>query len=244
METSSTEDFADNKITDEFKKIIIPKVWDDMQNKNYQEALNTLDEFYKSHANQDNKHILVSTCTPWKALIFEKQERYPEALLLYEKIHNSKEKSDIFYINSQTNMARVLSKMGDCEKAIEVIQEILRQEIEDSTDLLNVLELYVDVLEKSNQLFPKEYKVFVENVAEQIGISLSNADLNNSNNLTQEIKELSCKHREANRRYSILVIGLNQIEDNAQKKSVLEGYISEETVGLYRNMAVEELNNL
>lgn len=244
MENSKREqNFDDNRLVENFQRDIIPDIYSNLRSKNYNNALEVLEDFYQQNTSQVHNSSLMDKCNSWKAHIFEKQERYQEALLLHREICQSRETNDIFYINSQIDMARVLYKMGECAKAIEIIREILRQEIEDSADLLSVLNLYVDILESSNQLFPPEYKVFVENLAEQLGIELSNVDLNNSNNLTQEVKELSQKDRDANKRYSILVIGLNQIEDKNRKKSVLESYISEETVSLYRNMAVEALNN-
>ena len=252
MKTSSTEDFADNKIIEDFEKIIILKVWDDMQNKNYQEALNTLDEFYKSHANQDNKDMLLSTCNPWKASIFEEQGLYSQALALYQEIFQTNALEDWMSRITQINIARVLLEMERDEEVIEEIEKILAKNPESPFDLLLALEIYIPALQNLQKDLPSQVKSLVEFVSENIGIEIAKESLVSLDDFSQAVEKLSHHNHEANRRYRELIIELHKaknsdLDDSSYfefEKSLLQEYISEETVGYYRNLATERLDEV
>ena len=48
--------------------------------------------------------------------------------------------------------------------------------------------------------------------------------------------------RSAVKRYSRLLVELDEIEDDSQAEVLLRNYISEESVGYYRNLAMKELD--
>ncbi|MBD2775703.1 hypothetical protein [Iningainema tapete] len=84
----------------------------------------------------------------------------------------------------------------------------------------------------------------VNNVANELGIELQDNDLLDSINFSQSVKELSQKNREANRRYSQMLIELDEIEDDSQAECLLRNYIAEENVAYYRSLAMKELDQL
>lgn len=113
-----------------------------------------------------------------------------------------------------------------------------------TNDNLIALNLYVDILEECHKPLSIQHQFLVKNLANELGIELRENDLVEPSNLSQSVKELSQKNQDANRRYSRVLIELDEIEDDSQAEGLLRKYISEETVGYYRNLAIKELDEL
>lgn len=101
----------------------------------------------------------------------------------------------------------------------------------------------MDILEESHEKLPIQYQYLVQSLANDLGIEGFSNGLLESSSLNQSIREVSQKNQEANRRYSQMLIQLDEIEDDDQAEGLLRKYISEESVGYYRNLAIQELDD-
>jgi Ni,Fe-hydrogenase I large subunit len=135
--------------------------------------------------------------------------------------------------------------MTKYQKAIIEVEPTLKQTIyTDAFDILQLLTLYVEVLDTCNRKFPTQHAHLVEEMANNLSIDLSSLDLEESEQLSQIIKDISQANSLANKRYSELISQLNQIKNKNKKIFLLQKYILEESFKFYRNLAIKNLENL
>lgn len=239
------QDKANHDLNQDFEQVVVPVIYRHLQAEHYHEALEIINNFYIASADQDENNRLKHKCDSWKALIFEKQGRYQSALSLYKSLAQSMGSSHTLFTYLQVDVARVLHKLGDTKQAIFEIEKALEEPTCSSlSDKLTALSLYVNILQECPGEFSIHYKYLVDNLANELGIELRDNDLVEPSTLSQSIKELSQKNQEANRRYSRMLIELDEIEDDSQASGLLRKYISEESVGYYRKRAIKELDEL
>jgi tetratricopeptide (TPR) repeat protein len=226
--------------------ILIPRVYEYIRDDNYNKALESIDEFYQENLTQDGDEQIKNRCESWKAHIFEKQEKYYEALSIYRSSSELIDHSDQSFVYRKLDIARVLYRMGNLQEAASEAEEFFEAQAHSSDHgILSLLELYTDILEETSREFPTKYNSLVENLAGEIGIEISlNHTIEDSNNINLVVKEMAQKNRDANKRYSHLQVNLDKVETEQEAELLLRRYISEESVGFYRNSAIEELDQL
>ncbi|MEC4816997.1 MAG: hypothetical protein SAK29_27570 [Scytonema sp. PMC 1069.18] len=226
----------------DFEQVVIPDIYRHLQAENYQEALEIINNFYQTKANRDENNLLKHKCDSWTALIFEKQGRDREALSLYKSLAHVMGQNHTLFTYYQVDVARVLHKLGNNKEARIEIEKVLENSIDSSiSDKLTALNLYIDILEDCHEKLEHKYQPLVKKLATELGM-LREKDWSKATNLSQSVKELSYKNQEANKRYSRLLIELDQVEDDSQAEVLLRKYISQESVGYYRNLAMKELD--
>lgn len=237
------ENFESQNLNQDFEEVV-PGLYQYLQTEQYQEALEILDNFSRTKADKDGSHGVKHKCDSWKALIFEKQGRYQEALSLYQALAQGMGAKPTFLTYLQVDIARVLHKLGNHQEAITEIEKALEEPVDSSiSDRLTALNLYVNILEEFHEKLPIQYQYLVQSLADDLGIEGFSNGLLEPSSLNQSIREVSQKNQEANRRYSRMLIELDKIEEDDQVEGLLRKYISQETVGYYRNLAIQELDD-
>lgn len=238
------QDFASHDLNQDFEQVVVPAIYRHLQTEDYHQALEIVNNFSRASADRDENNWLKHKCDSWKALIFEKQERYQEALSLYKSLAQFMGPSHTLFTYIQVDVARVLHKIGNNKSAILEIEKALESQYSSISDKLTALNLYVDILEYWHESLPIQQQILLKRLANELGIDWRENDLLEPSNLNQAVKELSQRNQEANRRYSRMLIALDEIEDDSQASGLLRKYISSESVGYYRNLAIKELDEL
>lgn len=225
-----------------FNRELIPLVYRQIESSCFDEAFETIEDFYNLHLEKDELGWLKNNCISWQALILEKQEKYIEALSLYKSAYRSLQPNDNLYAYKKLNIARVLLQLGNNRGAIAEIEPILQQSIYDSpSELLKLLECYFNCLKSRDCLLAK-YEESLAYLGREFDLNLSNLSRLNLSDIREAIQRMVQKNREANQRYSLLVIQLGQVEATSEKIDLLEKYISSERINCYRNLAIAELD--
>ncbi len=239
-----SQGLASPDLNRDFEQVVIPDIYRHLQAKNYQSALEIITNFYQTKADRDENNLLKHKCDSWTALIFENLGRDREALSLYKSLAQVMGQNHTLFAYFQVDVARVLHKLGNNKEARIEIEKALEESIDSSiSDKLTALNLYISILEECHETLAHQYQPLVKKLATELGVLRENECLESSN-LSQLVKELSHKNQEANKRYSRLVIEIDRVEDDSQAEFLLRKYISEESVGYYRNLAMKELNEL
>lgn len=116
--------FASHDLNQDFEQIVVPAIYRLLQTEDYHDALEILNNFYSATADQDENNWLKHKCDSWKALIFEKQGRYQEALSLYKSLAQVMGFSHTLFTYLQVDVARVLYKLGNTKSTIFEIKKI------------------------------------------------------------------------------------------------------------------------
>ncbi|MDF5727139.1 MAG: hypothetical protein PUP92_03665 [Rhizonema sp. PD38] len=239
-----SQDFASPDLNRDFEQVVIPDIYRHLQAENYQSAVEIINDFYNTKVDRYENNLLKQKCDSWKALIFEKQGRDQEALSLYKFLAQLMGSNHTLFTYFQVDVARVLHKLGNNKEARIEIEKALEESIDSSiSDLLTALNLYISILEECHETLAHQYQPLVNKLATQLGILREN-DWLESGNLSQSVKECLVKNQEANKRYSRMLIELDEIEDASLAEVLLRKYISHESVGYYRNLAMQELDEL
>lgn len=217
-----------------------------LRSSDFDQALETIDSFYAANVYRDTNDQISNQCNLLKAQVFEEQGRQQEALSLYHLLSQNTEPSDQLFVYRKLDLVRVLRKVGSVEEAILEIEKTLEQQTNNAIlGLLNLLAFYVDILESRDEVIPVKYQPLLRDLVDRIGVEDLSDDISeDSRFMNIVVNELSQKNRDANKRYSHLLFELDEVEDDSQADSLLRSYISQEKVGYYRNLAVEELNEL
>ena len=195
-----------------------------MKASRFDEAIATIDDFYRLHGNKDCQGRLKRKSDPWKALILEKQGKYAEALLLYKSAYRSLQQNDDLYVHKQLSIIKLLHKLEKDREAIAEIETILKLELDISVfELLALSDCYVDCLSSSNEVFPKKYLKHVDRIAKEFAPEFDSNYLEVNINLA--IKQMVQRNRTANRAYSLLLIQLDEVERDEQIY-LLRNYLS------------------
>lgn len=247
MKSSENDTNFDNnsEVSDLFKRELIPLVYRHIQASYFDEALRAIEDFYNLNLEKDEQGWLENKCNFWKALILEKQEKYSEALPLYRAAHRSIQQNDNLFVYKKLDIARVLHKLGNNDEAIREIEHILEQSVYDSPlELLKLLKCYTDCLESSGRNFPVEYKELITRLGNEFSANLSNSSQLKLQDIKEAIEQIAQENTEANRRYSLFMIQLDRVEARSEKIHLLRDYISEERINCYRNLAIEQLDEI
>ena len=244
MNNHINQDFASSDRNQDFEQVLVPAIYRYLQTEDYQKAIENLNDFCLK-SDRDENSSLKHKCDSWRALIFEKQGKYWEALSLYKSLAQIIGKEHTLFAYLQVDVARVLHKLGDTKSAMLEIEKTFESPMDALTsDKLTALNLYVDLLKEDRNTLPAKYQSLVKHLVENLGIELRENDWLAPSHLNHSVKELFQKNREANRRYSQMLIELDKMDDDDQAKGILREYISEERVGYYRNLAIKELDEL
>lgn len=239
-----SQDLVSPDLNRDFEQVVIPDIYRHLQAENYQSAVEIINNFYKTKVDRDENNLLKQKCDSWKALIFEKQGRDQEALLLYKSLAQVMGSSHTLFTYCKVDVARVLLKLGNNKEARIEIEKALEESIGSSiSDRLTALNLYISILEECHETLDTQYQPLVRKLANELGILREN-DWLESGNFSQLVKECVLKNQEANKRYSRMLIELDEIEDASLAEGLLRKYISQESVGYYRNFAMQELDEL
>ena len=243
MNNHINQDFASSDLNQDFEQVLVPAIYQHLQTEDYQKAIEILNDFYLKF-DRDESSSLKHKCESWKALIFEKQGKYWEALSLYKSLAQIMGKEHTLFAYLQVDVARVLHKLGNTKAAILEIEKAFQSPRDCSiSDRLTALNLYVDLLEECHDI-PAKHQSLVKHLVNELGVELRGSDWLAPSHLNHSVKELFQKNQEANRRYSKMLIELDKMDDDDQAKGLLREYISEESVGYYHNLAIKELDEL
>lgn len=216
-----------------------------IREKNFDEAIETINKFYRSYKHQDSKSNLEDTCNAWLALVYEKKGNYSKALEICELLACKTKPDYTFFINRRVNVVRNLYYLKEYRKAVKYVEETIDRQINgNSFEILCLLKHYTDVLDASQSRFPTKYRSLIETIIQTLSPDLGELELSNSDRLAKAVRKISELNRNANLRYSNLVIKLSEIGDKQLIVTSLEKYISEENFEFYRNLAVENLREL
>ena len=227
---------------DLFERKVIPVVCEQMQALRFEEAIAIIDDFYRLHGNRDCQGRFKCKSDSWKALILEQQEKYSEALLLYESAYQSLQQNDDLYVHKRLSIIRLLHKLEKDREAIAEIETILKLELDISVfELLALFDCYVDCLLGSNRVFPEQYLKFVVRIAQEFAPEFDLNYLETRVNLA--IKQMVQRNRTANRAYSLLLIRLDEVRQEEQIY-LLRKYLSTAKIDYYRQMAIALLKQI
>lgn len=224
---------------------LLPEVCHLLSQENYDESLNLINSFYFNNAQRDQSNQLKFECDKWIASIFEEAERYEESLQILKRIYKDVKPDDVMFISYQTDIVRILTKMHRFEDAISESQIALDKQIDgDVLDLFTLLFYYAHSLQLCSKKFPDKYFSFTVKVLNDLSSRLLDLDLVDSESLCKAILETYDQHCIANKRYSRLLISLDEAESKSHKISLLNSYIGTEDFDFYKNLALEELHDL
>jgi tetratricopeptide (TPR) repeat protein len=248
----NNQDFIMNSGEDRFCELIAQEldspVYQLIRSSKYDEALGLVNKFYSNNIDNDQNNIIKKSCVAWKAHIFEEQSRYEQALQSYWEVCQLTEPSDPMYFNHRTNLIRVLGLSNNSQsirEAENLLDEMNRDGVDDMFDVLNLLEIYVKNLHAFGATFSSKYNSSVRDVADQLAVDISEFDLTQPENSSNAVIEIACKNREANIRYSQVVINLENVRSQSdQSINLLRDYIEHENFVFYRDLAIESLNFL
>ena len=227
---------------DLFEQTVIPVVCKQMQASRFEEAISTIDDFYRLHRNKDCQGRFKRKSDSWKALILEQQGKYAEALLLYESAYQSLQQNDDLYVHKRLSIIRLLHKLEKDREAITEIETILKLELDISVfELLALFDCYVDCLLSSDRVFPEKYLKFVTRIAKEFAPEFDSNYLKTQVNLA--IKQMLQRNRTANRAYSLLLIRLDEVQ-RGEQMYLLRNYLSTAKIDYYRQMAIALLNQI
>lgn len=231
-------------LTQEFERVIVPAIYRCLQSENYHEALETLNDFYRVNVDKYDNILLTYKCDSWKALILEKQGKYQEALLFYQALAEAMGRQHPMFTYLQLDAVRLLDKLGNYKQAIIELEKILIPTIDNSiSEKLTALNLYVEICQNCQEEVGSKYHNLVAHLVNELGIDCQEKDLLKPSNIRSEIKDLYLKNQEANQRYSRMLIELDTIEEDSQAEVFIKGYIAQESVGYYRNLALKQLED-
>ena len=227
---------------DLFKQTIIPIVCKQMQASRFDEAVATIDDFYRLNVNYDYQGRLKRKSDSWKALILVQQGKYAEALLLYKSAYRSLQQNDDLYVHKRLSIIKLLHKLEKDREAIAQVETILELKSDISVfELLALLNCYVDCLSSSDRVFSKKYLKHVDRIAKEFATEFDSNYLEVNINLA--IKQMVQRNRTANRAYSLLLIQLDEVERDEQIY-LLRNYLSTAKIDFYRQMAIALLNQM
>lgn len=224
---------------------LVPVLTKLMDESHYNEAIEAINIFLNQNLKKEvQKNYLKDQLDMWKGLIFEEQKEYNKALCFYRSAYKSIQPcNELFFLNKKLGISRVLHKLGNNEEACKEIEQILDWQIYNSSiQLLASLEQYINILDNSTQDFPVKYKQLIVSLVKEFDVTLSDYNLSEFLGISQIIKEMSQKNREANRRYSLLFAQLRQENDRNQQVQLFQNYVTKEKVAYYRNLVAEQLN--
>jgi tetratricopeptide (TPR) repeat protein len=209
----------------------------------YDTALDVIDRFYSSRNRNQDDHIIRDKCDALKALIYERQEKFDEALSLYISLAEGLNTNDSLFIYRNADVSKILYKLCRTEEAISLIEKILSSQTNGTIlSKLELLDLYLRILEEQNATISKKYQLLILNLATDIGIDdLTSFNQHESDYLNLVVKELTEKYHASNREYSRFLLEIEEVEDDKQYDDLLKKYISQEKVGYFRNLAIQEL---
>ena len=240
---NNTNSVNNSEILSSFERELIPRVYQCTQTSNFDEALKLIDDFYSLNLEKDEQGWLEKKSNYWKAHIFEKQERYSEALPLYQSAHQSIQLDDDLFGYKKLDIARVLYKLGNYDEAIEQIECVFEQSSCTSPqELLKLLDCYTNCLESSERSFPVEHEKLLNRLENEFNTHLPGNSQLKLEDLKKALEQMIQKNKAANKRYSLLMIEFSQAETSNERINLLRNYISEEKINCYRNLAIEELN--
>ena len=243
MKTDAAIPNIDMNTRDLFERSVIPFVCKQMQASRFDEAIATIDNFYRLNGNKDCQGRLKYKSDAWKALILEEQGKYAEALVLYKSTYQSLQQNDDLYVHKRLSIIKLLHKLEKDREAIAEIDTILKLELDISVfELLALFNCYVDCLESSNKIFPQKYLKLVARIAKEFAPKF---DLNylETHNINLAIKQMVQRNRGANRAYSLLLIQLDEVEREEQIY-LLRNYLSTAKIDFYRQMAIAQLKQI
>lgn len=224
---------------------VLPAVCQLIEQDNYNESLNLINDFYSKNAERDYGDLLKYECDKWIALIFEKAGHYEQAFQTLKRLYRQLKPRDEMFISYQTNVVRVLLKMYRSEDAILESEITLDNQVDgDIIDLLTLLFYYIQALGNLSKQLPDKYFDSVKIIINKLSPKLSELDLINSENLCKIVSQIYEQHTAANKRYSKLVVALNATNNILYRISLLKSYIENETFDFYKHIALEELHDL
>jgi tetratricopeptide (TPR) repeat protein len=238
------ENHESSDLNREYESVLVPTIYQLITKGHYEEALDAINSFYIEKECQDKNRQLKEKCDSWIAQVYEEQSRYDQALTIYDYLSQSVESNHLLFMTRQVDVARVLYKMQRHEEACSKIEFTLdKQDDGEPLNMLQLLVQYIDILEASEKKFPLKYRALIERLANRLFIRIDEFDLNQSNSICELIRLIHQENRNANRRYTRLVIKLEQVDDD-HAVSMLEEYISNEKFEFYRNLAIEDLRDI
>jgi tetratricopeptide (TPR) repeat protein len=229
---------------EQFDKIIV-SLSSHINAEEFDEALQILDNFYREHIqNSDDPRGLKNRCNSWKALILDKQGKYPDALEAYLSLDYEPEENE--YSLTQSQVAKLYLKLGQSAKSLSVLDRLIASEITYIVDEgLPILALYGEVIESSKEIpISTKYLELLKNIVATLDMNDFIPDISSREKTIETIQALDQKHREANKRYQWLSLSLYSTEDKAEQAALLNEYINSESTGAYREKAREKLKSL
>jgi hypothetical protein len=196
---------------------------------------------------KDQYNVVKKTCVAWKAHILEEQCNYELSLQAYWEICDLTESNDPMYFTNRIDFTRVLglaNRNGESIREAEnLLNEMTQDGVDDMFDFLRLLEIYVKNLNICGTLFSSKYSTNVRDVADYLEVDISRFNLNQQEYLPDAVMDIVNKNREANNRYSHLVVNPENVRGHIDESiALLNSYIEHENFVFYRNLAIGSLD--
>jgi hypothetical protein len=239
----------EQNLTDANQKELVRLVSERFFAKEFKDALSIIESYLRqSMQESSNDKRLEKVCYDWKALILSETGEHIAAAATYREICSLNELSLFDYIECKCGLARSLYQTGSFLEASDEIEDFLtgnRGLIEQDEDhiinLLPLLSIYADILSTLNKRFPNEYLCIIRKTISILGIEIPTGSLPEfDQNIIKTIKFIESENQAANKRYTSLLIEIQDLNNREEKSRLLDAYISNETVGFYRNLALSE----
>lgn len=196
-------------------------------------ALETLEAFYKAtpYSQELEKDYL-----SWKSLILSEIDRPEESLSVLNELLKRIASSDHRYFNAIFTKASILGVQKKKEEASEQLLNLLRLKSTNHFQQLSCLKAL------TNTYLPPD--ILTECEKHYLGVkSYLGIEVPSSGSLKERVMLLSKANLESNRRFSQLVLDLEELAPD-KKLTLLEKFISSETTTYYLSQAKRILTNL